>query len=257
MAWYLRLMVLAALLPLFGCATLTPRYITGSALERARILYENGRLREAKEVAAGLGQGDPEYSKAQRLIVKIKAVSAKLSREHAEVGREYEKAGIRRSAISEYKKSVRLDPSNATARRRLARLGVALPSPRVSPDGTPVLDTHTLEAVNARYMKGKAYLDAGAFNDAIVEFKAVLEILPSDTDTKELMAEAVRRLDEAVDFHFKKGINYFEKEEMALAIKEWDTVLALDSNNVKAGEYKKRAELIMERLEKIKKRQTE
>ncbi len=255
MAWYLRLMIPAALLLLSGCATLTPRYITGSALERAGILYENGRLREAKEVAAGLDRAEPGYSKAQRLIVKIKAVSGSLSRHHAEVGREYEKAGIRRSAIYEYKKSLRFDPSNATVRRRLVRLGVALP--RLSPDGAPVLDTHTLEAVNARYMKGKAYLDAGAFNDAMVEFKAVLEILPSDTDTKELMAEAVHRLDEAVDFHFKKGINYFEKEEMALAIKEWDIVLALDSSNAKAVDYKKRAELIMERLEKIKKRQTE
>jgi tetratricopeptide (TPR) repeat protein len=250
-------MLPVALLLLTGCATLTPRYIMGSGLERARILYENGRLMEAREVAAGLGREDPDYSKAQTLLVEIKAVSSKFSVHHAELGREYEKAGILRSAISEYKRSLRLDPSNAAVRRRLALLGAALPTTRVSPGDNRILDTHTLETVNARYMKGKAYLDAGAFNEAIVEFKAVLEILPSDTDTKRLMAEAGRRFDEAVDFHFKKGISYFEKEEMALAIKEWDIVLALDFDNVKADDYKKRAELIMERLEKIKKRQTE
>ncbi len=246
-------MLPVALLLLTGCATLTPRYIMGSGLERARILYENGRLKEAQETAARLGKGDPDYSRAQTLIVEIKAVSGSLSRHHAEVGREYEKAGILRSAIFEYKRSLRLDPSNAAVRRRLALIG----APHVSPGDNRALDPHTLETVNARYMKGRAYLDAGAFNEAIVEFEAVLEILPSDTDTKKLIAEAVRRFDEAVDLHFKKGISYFEKEEMALAIKEWDVVLALDPKHAKADDYKKRAGLIMERLEKIKKRQTE
>lgn len=250
-------MIPVALLFLSGCATLTPRYIVGSGLERARILYENGQLAEARETAAGLARGDPDYSKAQALLVEIKAVSVALSKHHAGLGREYEKAGILRLAISEYKRSLRLDPSDAAVRRRLALIGGTLGAPHVSPGDNRALDPHTLETVNASYMKGKAYLDAGAFNEAIVEFEAVLEILPSDTDTKKLIAEAVRRFDEAVDLHFKKGISYFEKEEMALAIKEWDVVLALDPKHAKADDYKKRAELIMERLEKIKKRQTE
>ncbi len=245
------------LLFLSGCVMLTPRYIAGSRFERARMLYEDGRLVEAATLAATIDKASPDYRKAQGLGTEILTVSAKLAARHASLGREYEEAGIIPVAISEYRKSLELDPSNTTVGRRLALLEAARRAGGLFSGDERATFPETLETVDARYMKGRAYLGAGDFKEAIAEFKAVLRILPSDTDTRRLLATAGKGLSELVDLHFKKGISYFEKEEMFLAIKEWDIVLELDSGNVKADEYKKRAELILERLKKIKQRQTE
>ena len=249
--------VLLMLIVLSGCVMLTPRYIAGSRLERARILYEDGRIAEAVALAGSIGKGDPDYRKARKFGAEILAVSTGIAARHASLGREYEEAGIIPAAISQYKLSLKLDPTSTAIGRRLALLEAARREAGFFSWDKRAVFPETLETVDARYMKGRAYLEVGDFKEAIVEFKAVLRILPSDTDTRRLLAAAGKGLSELVDLHFKKGINYFEKEEMFLAIKEWDIVLELDPGNVKADEYKKRAELIIERLEKIKKRQTE
>ncbi len=245
------------LLLLSGCVMLTPRYIAGSRFERARMLYEDGRLASAAALAVTIDKASPDYRNARELAAEIRGVSARIAKRYAALGREYEEAGIIPAAISQYRRSLKLDPSNTAVGRRLALLEAARREAGFFSGDKRAIFPETLETVDARYMKGRAHLEAGDFKEAIVEFKAVLRILPSDTDTGRLLMAAERGLSEAVDLHFKKGISYFEKEEMALAIKEWDIVLELDPGNVKADEYKKRAELILERLEKIKQRQTE
>ena len=206
-------------------------------------------------MADTIGKDDPEYREAESLSAEIQAASVKLAARHAALGREYEEAGIIPRAISEYRRSLELDPAGTAIGRRLAMLE-AVASSSDSWDQR-ALFPETLDTVDARYMKGRAYLLTGDFAEAIVEFKAVLRILPSDADTGRLLRAAERGLTDAVDTHIKKGISYFEKEEMSLAIKEWDIVLELDPENVKADEYKKRAKVILERLKNIKKRQTE
>jgi tetratricopeptide (TPR) repeat protein len=242
---------------LSGCVILTPRYIAGSRFERARILYEEGRIVEAVALIGAIDKASPDYRKAQRLKAEMKAVSRKVAARHAALGREYEEAGIIPAAISQYRTSLKLDPLRTTVGRRLALLEAARRRTGLLSGYWRALPSDTLETVEAGYVKGKEHLEAGDFKEAIVEFKAVLRVLPSDTDTRGLLASAEKGLSELVDRHFKKGISYFEKEEMILAIKEWDIVLELDSGNVKADEYRLRAELILERLEKIKRRQTE
>ncbi len=248
--------VLLMLFVLSGGVMLTPRYIAGSRLERARMLYQDGRIVEAAALASTIEKADPEYRKARRLRAEIKVASAKLAVRHYVLGREYEEAGIISTAITHYKRSLEFDSSNTAVARRLTLLEAARLQAGFFAWDKRAIFPETLETVDARYMKGRAYLEVGDFAEAITEFKAVLRILPSDTDTRRLLKAAERGLAEAVDTHLKKGMSYFEKEEMALAIKEWNIVLELDAGNVKAEEYKNRAEQIIDRLKKIKKRQT-
>jgi len=75
-------------------------------------------------------------------------------------------------------------------------------------------------------------------------------------NTTDLLARAKKERDKAVDIRFRKGIAYFQSEEMEMAIKEWEAVLELDPSNKVAADYKYRAEVIMERLKRIREKQT-
>lgn len=57
------------------------------------------------------------------------------------------------------------------------------------------------------------------------------------------------------ELHYKKGMQYFEGERLARAIKEWELVTALDPDYKKAGYHIDKAKIMMEKLEELKKSQ--
>lgn len=261
-----------------GCVQFTPEYVKGTDLERARLLYENGHLIEARELAMRIPKDDMLYRPAQRLIDDVNSISREVAREHMELGEDYERAGIIPAAIREYKISLKYNPNNLLVHRKLAFLAgggspeAASPGPRPAVEKKPadtaakksaksvkkeVPRTSPEEFASEHYMRGKVYLESKAFHLAIKEFNSVLDVLPSFMDTETLLEEAVKGKDRMVDFHFKRGINFFQQEEISLAIREWDIVLALEPENKDAEDYKKRAETILERLQKIKERQAD
>lgn len=253
---------------LTGCVVFTPEYVKGSDYERAKLLYESGYLFESRVMAEKVSKDHPSYGAARTLLKDIQKVFLDIAREHMEMGEDYERAGIIPSAVSEYKKSLKYNPYNLLVKRRITMLvegapvtGKVIASKKSKPNGArktfakKVVDQE--ELANEHYMKGKLYLESRAYHKAIQEFSSVMDILPSFMDTKELLDKAMNERDDTVDFHFKRGINYFQREEIGLAIREWNIVLDLDPENKDAEDYKKRAMLIMERLQKIKERQAD
>lgn len=244
------------LIGLSGCVKLSGGYIKGTAYQRAVMLFENGELIEAKVLAESVPAEAPEYRSARKLIKEIASVTIQVARRHMELGDEYEKAGIYKKAMEEYKRSLELNPNPLVALRLDELFDVMKNGARHEPEKPASAKLKKEEdpdyAANLHYMKGKLYMDSKAYGKAIEEFNAVFKRVPTYMDAKELLAKAKKERDRAVDFHLKKGIGFFQEEEMEKAIREWEVVLELDPANKTAADYKYRAEVILERLRSIR-----
>ncbi len=278
MAWHLRVTVVTLLLFIAGCVQYTPQFLMGSKYERAELLWRQGFIMEAREAALLIGEQEPGHKKASKLLKKVRTLSLEVSREHMELGEDYEKAGIVPKAIMEYRTSLKFNPANLLVKGKLNRLEEGVVEPITTVEEMRKVKKKIKKAkkkrekerrkeiakikkidpevgANIHYMRGKIYLESMAYTEAINEFNTVNDLLPVFLDTKGLLERAVKGREHQVDRHFKKGISYFQKEEMELAVEEWDSVLRLDPTHPNAKEYKKRAEQIIERIKIIKERQ--
>lgn len=239
----------AALLLSAGCARLTPAYLFSSDLAKARILYEDGDILGAREKAESIGRKDPGYKGAKRLLTDVNSIAAKISREHMEIAEHYYNSGIYHTALSHYKTALLYNPKNQYVKNRIALLSARLkPAAENSKSASPA------ETAKRRYESGKVYLEAGDYPNAIEEFSSALKFVPNYLDAKDLLSTALKLKASAIEAHIRKGMDYFQTEEMDLAIEEWDAVLELDPMNKTALDYRARARTILERLEKIKDR---
>lgn len=264
---------LAALLS--GCAQMSFKYLSAGNYERAVILYEKGMLIEAKAIAQKIDKDDPDYRYARKLIADINAVSYATAKKYMELGEEFEKAGIIPGAIEQYKKALVYNPVNKAAQKAIERLEGApkedLPAVR---QASAVLkperqnngakentkpekkEIDTAALAGAHLARGKSYLGSGTFQKAIDEFRICLKYEPGMREARELLGKAEKDKDTAVDTHLKKGISHFQREELELAIREWERALELDPENKPAADYKSRAEGILEVLKRIREKQT-
>ncbi|MBE7414543.1 MAG: hypothetical protein HS130_04630 [Deltaproteobacteria bacterium] len=276
-----RLSMIALLVFMAGCVQMSSRYAQGTEYDRAVLLYESGRLSEAREKAGRIPKGDPNYKASRKLLQDINSISMQLSRRHMELAEDYERAGILSKAAAEYRDSLRHNPENLLAKRKLELVTEAMrsggaPQRTAASRGAPpqavkkaaanpataakrILskDDAPEDLANIHYLKGKVYFESSAYHRAIEEFTAALRIVPSYMNAKDLLEKAVSERDKAVEKHLRNGIAYFQSEEMELAIKEWDMVLELDPSNRVAADYKYRAEVILERFERIRGNQRE
>jgi tetratricopeptide (TPR) repeat protein len=191
---------------------------------------------------------------------RVEALS-EVARMHADLGRGYEKAGVYNEAFSEYSTAFKYNPSDILIRRKVEALldlltkgtdkGVTGLRPGSGGEGR---DTAKLVAV--RTGEGGTDPLASDYTAAVDELNRVLKLVPSHMDTKELVhlseRAATEREKAVVESHQQKGIDYFLADDMEAAIKVWDAVLKLDPGNKAAVEYKKRAEVVVDRLKEIK-----
>lgn len=238
------------LLGLSGCVKLSGGYLRGTAYQRAVMLFESGEIKEAKAMAESVPAESPEYKSARKLLRDINAVTVQVAKRHMEIGEEYEKAGIYKKAMDEYKRSLELSPNPLVA-LKLDDL-LEMMKNGVRPDSERSARQDPEYAVSLHYMKGKLYMDSKSYGKAIEEFNAIFKHVSDYLDAKDLLAKARKERDRAVDRHLKKGIGFFQEEEMEKAIKEWEAVLELDPANKTAADYKDRAEVILERLKSIR-----
>ncbi|MFQ5328738.1 MAG: tetratricopeptide repeat protein [Thermodesulfobacteriota bacterium] len=257
----------------------SPTYIGASPYERALLLYEKGFLSDAEKQALKVVKGDDNHREAQSLLKKIDKLSFWLSSEHIEMGKLYEKAGVYSSAIDEFTIALTLNPANSKIEKRLSALKAGdlaylEEERRAFLKARRKKEEHVRNAEKRRkrakrravkeklqatpealalehYRKGVAHLDADKLAPAIEELEAVTRIIPSYRDAEALLDEVRKRRDREVDVYLKKGISYFQEEELERAIEAWDMALELDPANETALDYKSRAERVMERLQEI------
>lgn len=259
---YKSFFIIAVLLAVSGCVQMSPRYVKGTEYERALFLYENGRLDEALKKADSIPKESADYKYARRLITDINSAYTMMSRRHADLADDLEKAGIYGQAIEEYRLTLRYNPSNALAKSKIESLTEALSENRSADNKSVARDRKRKDErdepeyqANLHYMKGKMYYESKEWGRAVEELSAVLKLVPAYMNTKDLLVKARKERDAAVDRLIKSGISFFQAEEMELAIKEWDTALDLEPGNKTAADYRSRAEVIMERLKNIREKQ--
>jgi len=253
------------------------RYLQGSEYQKALLLYEKGLLMEARAKARKVGRADPEWRDASRLISSINSVIITIAREHKELGETYDRAGIYEKAAAEYRLSLKFNPLNHELTRRLAEFSAAKlegrrpetfasslnpdkdeagkkqvknamkPKPKKKP-----VDSDQDNKAEVHYTRGKTYFEAGEYARAEGEFALVVNMAPDYLDARKMRELSAKEKKKAVEEHLRNGINYFQEEEMELAIKEWETVLRFDPDNEDAKDYKYRAEVILERLRNIR-----
>lgn len=128
-------------------------------------------------------------------------------------------------AISEFNKVINVDPDDATAVEYLA-------------------SSHFQCAV--ALFKKKDYLKAKK------EFETSLEYNENCPKCREYIKKSEETY---VEIHYKRGVAYFGKEQLAAAIMEWELVLAIDSKYKEVANNIKKAKILLKRLEQIKKSQ--
>ena len=239
LAWLIIILIIS-----YGCTQLTPSYLTASAYEKSLTLYNEGRIAEVREKLAGIKKGEYDYKAAQELLLKMDILSSRLSEKHRELAEEYEKASLYSLAANEYRLALKFDPTNQSAHKKLETIEER--------NGKEAKTVNREAIAKKHYGKGVAFLESKQFAKAIDEFTIVIKLIPSYSDTEKLLASARKEREETVDAHLKKGIDYFQKEELELAIKEWDLVLDLDPFNKTAIDYKTKAETIKEKMKDIR-----
>jgi tetratricopeptide (TPR) repeat protein len=118
-----------------------------------------------------------------------------------------------------------------------------------------VLNVHPGDPVTREYL-GKSHFQHGlllfAKEDYLAardEFKATLQY---DKDCDKC-AKNIQECEERYkDVHYGKGLSYFGNEKLADAIREWELVYALDPQYKDVDKNLKKARILLERLESIK-----
>lgn len=265
-------LIISLLLLQAGCAQTSIKYLVASDYDRAVILFDNGLLSEARHKAQSVPKDDPSYGAAVRLLSDINDLSFQVSRRHLALAEDYEKAGAYKAALSEYNSALSYNPAAQYVRERAAFLAEAIKEDRrldLERSRAASLaqkrknrrdernDKEYAEAsAGAHYSKGRAYLETKAYAKAIDELTLALKYSPNYRDARQLFNVAVKERDGAAQEHIKKGITFFQAEDLDLAIREWDYALEIDPDNEVAADYRRRAEVILERLKNIRERQS-
>lgn len=230
-----------------GCVRLQPAYLIGSDIKKAWMLYDNGMIIEARQRAADVPRDSVDYPAAKRLIGEIDELASEISLKFADIGLSYEKAGLHRSALTQYELALQYNPANQIAKKKTAMLVEKIRLAESSGGFDPA----------EHYDKGRAALTKGAYLKAVEELELVARYAPDYKDARELLVKASKEKKEAFERHLKRGIGYFEAEEMELAIKEWDRALELEPGNRNALDYRVRAVEVLKRLKKIREKDVE
>jgi len=96
---------------------------------------------------------------------------------------------------------------------------------------------------------GIAQLKAGKINKAIASFKKALKVSPNNLKAEKYLLDAQTQKEEIIQKALRKGIVYFENDELEAAMKEWKKVLALDPSHEKALDYKKQTQIRLDALQ--------
>lgn len=242
---YKKVISLALIIFTAGCAEFTPLYIRSDNFDRAMIHYNNGRVLAARKLAGLVRKKDSKYKASQKLIRDINKLAQRLANRHIELAREYERAGMHSMAKAEYKAANRLLNGQKIQKKRSS-------PKRVKKKRSPQKNKKPVNLAGSHYESGKNFLEGGDYPAAIEEFNLTLSCDPDYKDTTYLIEEILEERDKAVSLHMKKGIAFFQKDELAKAIEQWDIVLRLDPENSDAKGYRVKAEAMVEKLKKIR-----
>ena len=98
------------------------------------------------------------------------------------------------------------------------------------------------------YRMGQAFYKSRQY---VAARDALSRVPPAYKDTKLILASVQLIIDQQVDAHYKKGVKYFINEELVNAIAEWEKVLILDPDHLKAAEDIDNARQLLNKIKDI------
>jgi len=218
-------------------------------LNLAQGLEENGQLPEALNELRLVQVFDPDNREAQERSVQIRERIELEVNSRYEAGLNYFQQGSYPAAGQAMEAVLSLKPDHEGGKRYREAIDKALQEEKkLGGKGSPPLNLGLKE----RRMRVHELIARGDWEQARKEANSLLEIDPHDAETKDLLAFAEARFREKVDTLFQKGIRYFQEEELDAAISVWRQVLTLDSGHKRAKEYLEKAELMREKIRRIK-----
>ncbi len=98
------------------------------------------------------------------------------------------------------------------------------------------------------YQKAKELLDREEYLDAL----RILRSVDRDyRDVEKLIAYTEVFLQQEADAHYRKGISYYLSENLDMAIREWEEVLRLSPNHLKAKKDLRNARRLQRKINEL------
>ena len=172
--------------------------------------------------------------------------------------------GITAYQKGRYRDAIRLlqdvllrDPENEQAYTYFVRATEYLRrgTSEVDPVSVPLFPEEDIAEENTQVSEAQSLLqtaiasrEAGELKTAIATFEQAYQLDPENSRIIDELEETRDELKKLVTAHLNEGIKHFNQDALEAAILEWEKVLELDPSNRQAGEYKKRAETMLETL---------
>lgn len=201
--------------------------VTGDSL---RNLNKYDRARNAyKEVL----EIDPDNQEVPPRLEAMEAVVQEKIEFHFARAKTFATKNQIDDAVKEYEQILLLEPQNAQAQSRLETLKAR-------------------RTTSGLFERGKTVLGQGNYFEALSIFNEVLQRDPNNRDAKTFRDQARETLQRDVEDQFKKGLQYYVKEDYEAALETWNRVLLIQPNHQATLEYSKRVKDKLEALEKLK-----
>ena len=199
-------------------------YISRSYVELGKAHLAANRVNEAKTAFTTALDYDDTCRDCQDLLAQCRTIEADALRKSGErffENNQYEKA------ISALERAVALNPDDTAAADLL-------------------FQTH--------YQKALILYDKQDYLAARTDFSKAAAIKPDCGDCKQYIEKSMEAFKE---FNYNEGIIFFGKEELKQAIESWEKVASVDPDYKDVRQNLKKANLLNERLERIKKSTTD
>ncbi|PIE35806.1 hypothetical protein CSA56_02685 [candidate division KSB3 bacterium] len=127
-------------------------------------------------------------------------------------------------------------------------ISCAQPSGNTQP-GPPKQTPPNPQNVDKIVQSGLAQLEAGDVAKAIAFCEKAAKLAPNNLKAAKCLQDARLQRDEMVEKALRKGIAYFEEDELEAAMKQWEYVLDLDPSHKKAQDYKEQTQIRLDALQ--------
>lgn len=125
--------------------------------------------------------------------------------------------------------------------------------PKSKPKPKPTSSQQTAKPkppdVSKTISQGVKELEAGQVNKAIASFEKAKKKDPKNAEAAAYLKKAIARREELIQQHLNQGTEYFRKEQLQEAMREWNAILALDPNHPQALNYKQRTQKMLDALQ--------
>ncbi len=214
-------------------------------LAKAKYLYNNGKLIEAKEVFEDILILEPGNNQARDYLKNIDENTKTILKDKVGMfyksGEIYYKEGKYDKAIEEWEKVLAIETKNAEVKKMIEKTRNMIKAIQKN------------RAVKSLYEKGKKYYDRKKWEEAIKNFGRLLKIDKKHKDARQYIIKAQRYLSKE---YYDKGQRLYEKGRLKESEKLLAKVVRMDPKNRKAKDLldivqSKLYQINMEKAEKL------